>query len=84
MPRDANGEKVTIREVYQLIDSKVGAIDRSLERLESKFDVLESGRLSNLEKEVANITGRIMIIPILVSIAISVFSFVVNYIFRNN
>lgn len=73
---------VSIREVYQLVDTKVEKVNQSLLRLEGKFDSLESGRLSTLEANVANMQGKLMMIPILISIGFNIFFFVVDYILK--
>src|SRR5215216_4286180 len=88
---EIQSDKVTIREVYTLIDSVerniVGLINgletktvSSINRLEVKFDTLESGRLTDLEKNMANMQGRMMMIPTIISIAVSVFFFIMNYV----
>lgn len=76
-------DSVSVRELYQLIDQKIGQVNVSINRLETKFDGLEAGRLTSLEREVSTIQGKIMMIPLLVSSALGVFGFVVNYIFFN-
>jgi hypothetical protein len=71
---------VTVREVYQLIDQKIGEVNQNLLRLEGKFDALEAGRLSHLEREFANLQGKMSIVAILVSLFISVLVSIANYI----
>lgn len=73
-----NGDKVTVRELYQLVDNKIGQVNSSIIRLENKFDNLESGRLAAIEQRQASIEGKMTIIPILISIAIGIFSFLLN------
>ena len=90
---EITNDRVSIREVYNLIDSrftqvsisidtKVGQVAASVDRLEGKFDTLEAGRLSAVEKEVANVQGRMMLIPILISSAVSVFGVVVSLVLK--
>lgn len=69
---------ISVREFYQLLDQKIGQVNTSIMRLENKLDNLESGRLSLLEKDISTMQGRITVIPILISIAMAVFSFLVN------
>ena len=51
---------ISVREFYTLIDQKITQVNESIQRLETKFDQLESGKLSNLATKVANIEGRIL------------------------
>ena len=67
-----NGSSASIREVYDLVEKKIGEVNASVLRLESKFDQLEMGRLSSLEKGFANLQGRLAIVAGIVSIVISV------------
>lgn len=72
--------QVSVRELYALIDKTKTEIMGPIQRIERKFDDLESGRLSNLEKEISTMQGKMMMVPVIISIAISVFFFVMNYI----
>lgn len=74
----SDGGSVTVRELYALIDQKIGQVNSSILRVETKLDNLEQGRLSNLERDVSSIQGRLMVIPILISIAMGIFSFFLN------
>lgn len=74
----SNGSSVSVRELYTLIDSKIGQVNTSILRLETKLDSLEAGRLSNLEKDVSSVKGQLMVVPVLISIAMGVFSFILN------
>lgn len=78
MVKDKSDSNVSVRELYTLIDNRMGQVNDSIYRLEGKFDSLESGRISNMEKDIANMQGRMMMIPTVISIAISVFFFIVN------
>ena len=82
MKKTNNNGSVTIREVYELIDKRMEKVDNSINKLTDAFDTLESGRLSSVEKQVANMEGRAMMVPFLVSSGISVFFFFMNYIFN--
>ena len=67
-----NGDKVGIREVYQLVDKKIEEVNQSINRLENKFDLLEAGRLSKIETTIADLKGRIFASTALIAFAISV------------
>lgn len=73
-----NSDSVSIREVYTLIDSAAEKIMTSMLRLEGKLDSLESGRLSTIERKLANFEGRMMMIPLIITIAMNVFFFIVQ------
>ena len=74
-----NGEKATIREVYQLIDERMKGVSDTMNRLEKKFDDLEAGRLSSLETKFADLQGRLAVIAGVVSVIISVAIAVLNH-----
>lgn len=78
---------VTVRELYSLVDQKMGQVNASIVRLENKFDNLESGRLTANEKalsdlgaQVAGIKGQTMMIPLIITIAANAFFFILNFI----
>lgn len=71
---------VTIREVYNLVDSKTKEVNDSVSRLEQKFDNAISGRLSNLEMKVANQEGRATMLPLIITIALNTFFFIIQYV----
>jgi hypothetical protein len=79
MPKEQS-ENVTIREVYGLVAQVRTDVANSLSRLENKFDTLESGRLSNVEQKVSSMEGKMTMIPVLISAAISIFGLIVNLI----
>lgn len=58
VPHDVLRDTVSIRELYTLVDQRIGDVNKSIERLEQKFDALEAGRLSRLEGVVSNIQGN--------------------------
>ncbi|MEK6883152.1 MAG: hypothetical protein AABY22_26235 [Nanoarchaeota archaeon] len=70
------------KEIYELIDKKIGQVNDSIVRLETKFDTLEQGRLSNLETKVADMQGRMMattgMIAFIISVAISLAQFLLK------
>ena len=76
--KNNRNDSVSVRELYQLIDQKIGQVNISINRLETKVDNLEGGRLSNIERDVATIQGKLMVIPMLISIAMGIFSFILN------
>lgn len=77
-----NGDKATVREVYKLIEEMRQELSSSINRLESKFDLLEAGRLSTIETKVANMEGRIFtaagIIAFVISIIVAVLGFLIK------
>ncbi len=80
-------DTVTVRELYKLIDDSKKEIMTTVNRLETKFDSLESGRLTRLERdhadlqaEVSSAQGQVKATSFLVPLAISVFFSVVNLI----
>ncbi len=81
MKRDLNdSDKITYKTLYELIDSKMDKVNNSIKDLTNKFEMLEAGRLSAVEKQVANIEGRAMMIPLLVSIGLGLFFTIINYV----
>ena len=55
-----NNDKVSYKDLYELFDKKLTTVDESIRRLENKFDLLEAGRVSRLEKDLANLNGKII------------------------
>ena len=80
--RRTDDTKATIREVYNVVEEMRKELGGSILRLESKFDNLEAGRLSALEKEMANFQGRMAVIAGVISIIISVAIFVVGKLWK--
>lgn len=72
----------TFKEIYQLIDQKVGEVNASIIRLEAKFDSLEQGRLSRLETSFAELQGRIVATTSVVAFIISTIVAVVGFLFK--
>ena len=54
-----NGDTASIRELYSLVDSKMGEVNMSIQRLEAKFDALEAGRFTRLEGTVATVVANV-------------------------
>lgn len=75
-------DSVTIRDVYELVDAAKQSFEKAIDKLSDRFDTLESGRLSVIETKVANMEGRLMMIPLLISISINVFFFIIQYIIK--
>ena len=73
---------ITTTQVYDLIDKKVSEVNASIIRLETKFDTLEQGRLSSLEKDFANLQGKMAIVAGVVSVVISIAFFVADKMFK--
>lgn len=68
----------------------IKVVSESMLRLENKFDMLEAGKISRLEGIVADLGGKVAgyegkqtgqnwIVPILVSVAVSVIGFIINF-----
>ena len=76
----SKNENISYRDLYDLVDKKMEKVNSSIKDLTDKFDALEAGRLSSVEKQVANIEGRAMMIPLLVSVGLGLFFTIVNYI----
>ena len=70
------------KEIYELIDKKVGEVNTSIQKLDDRFTRLEEGRLSSIETRIANFEGKIMattgIIAFAVSVIIAVAQFVIK------
>ena len=79
---DKNGSKITTQQIYELVDRKINEVNSSIVRLETKFDTLEAGRLSILEKDFANFQGKIAVISGVVSIVISGLFLIINLYFK--
>lgn len=67
---------ITTQQIYQLVNDMRKEVMDNLIRLETKFDTLEAGRLSQLERDFAQLTGRIygatLVISIVVSMVVSI------------
>ena len=77
-----NGDKITVREVYELVDKKVGEVYDSIQRLENQFQALEAGRLSHLETTIAELQGRIFAVVAVITFIISTGVAVLSLILR--
>ena len=67
-----NGNNVTLRDLYTQIDNLRKEVTESINRLENSFNVLERGRLSNLESRLAGLEGKIIATTSIIAFAISV------------
>mgnify|MGYP001559039342 CR=1 FL=1 len=78
----ANGDKVTLRDLFTQIDNLRKEVTESINRLENSFNVLERGRLSNLETRLAGLEGRIFaaagLIAFVISAGIGVLGFILK------
>ena len=63
---------VTLEKVYTLVDQKIGIVNESVLRLETKFDNLEQGRLSHLETSVAELQAKVLTAAGMIAFLISV------------
>ena len=77
-----NHNSFILRDVYQLIDSTRRELNISIKNLDDKFTILEEGRLSSLEKQVANMVGRMTVIAGVTSFFISVILLVLNHFWK--
>ena len=75
-------DSITTQQIYELVDKKVSQVNASIVRLETKFDNLEQGRLSKLELEFANLSGKMAIVAGVVSVGISVAFVVLNKVIK--
>lgn len=82
--RPSNTNSPTTASVYELVDRKMGEVNSTVLRLEAKFDALEAGRLTALEREVGQMQIKqaitntklatyIAIIVFTVTVAVNVF-----------
>lgn len=53
------------------LEGKVDLVLGQVSQLKTSFELLEAGRLSKLERDFANFTGRMTIIAAIASVAIS-------------
>lgn len=60
------------------LEGKVDLVITTMDKLKDAFETLESGRLSTLEKDFANLTGKITIIMVGVSAGTSFALFLVE------
>ena len=73
-----NGERIGIAQVYQLVNETRKELSGDINNLEKKFDTLEAGRLSQLEREFSNLQGKMAVIAGLISIGVSILFLVIN------
>lgn len=72
---------ITTQQIYQLVNDMRKEVMDNLIRLETKFDQLEAGRLSQLERDFAQLQGRLSVIAGIISIAVSVAVALLNRMF---
>lgn len=74
-----NGDKASLKDLYNLVGDTRKELSASILRLENKFDILEQGRLSTLETRLAGLEGKIIattgIIAFIISTSIAIASF---------
>ena len=63
------------------LEGKVDLLITKVDNLDKSFHTLEEGRLSTLEHDFANLTGKLSIIAVIVSAVISIATAVVVKIF---
>ncbi len=69
-----NGGAVTVRELYDLLDKKGDETNRAIEEI--------AHEVSGVKENVANIQGRMMYIPIIISVSITFFGIIVSILIR--
>ena len=73
---------LSLKDIYQLVDSTRRELNDSIKSLEDKFIALEQGRISNLETKVADMQGRIVattaVISFVISIALGIMGFILK------
>lgn len=82
-----SGDKATLREVYKLVEDTRREILATVSRVEGKVDAQDNTLTTQVNlntKDIANMQGRLMMIPTLISFAISVFFFIINYVLGLN
>lgn len=77
-----NGERIGIAQVYQLVNETRKELSNDINRLEKKFDDLEVGRLSALEKDFANLQGKMAVVAGVISIGVSILFLILNIFLR--
>lgn len=77
-----SGNGATLSQVYELVDKKIGEVNESIIRLETKFDILEAGRLSRLEGKVADLSGKMIATTAVIAFVITGFLQVALFIFK--
>jgi hypothetical protein len=82
---EIQSDKVTIREVYSLIDStqrsmmvSVDRVERKVDNVDTKIDKIESVTISDLQKRIATMEGKSIINSTLLPIGISLFFSIMN------
>lgn len=85
MKQENDENRVSVRELYTLIDSVKKELLGSVNRLENKFDTMESGRLTLLEGRVgqlaarqANGEGQMKTTAFLIPLSINIFFAIAN------
>lgn len=74
-------ENVSIREVYTLVDKAKEDILASVKSVDTKVESLQAeagSRIARVESKIANIEGRLIMIPLIVSVAISLFGIIIS------
>ena len=77
-----NGDKVTLRDLFTQIDNLRKEVTESINRLENSFNILERGKVSNLETRMASLEGKIIATTGIIAFAISVVIGILGFILR--
>ena len=81
-------DQFSAKEIYNLMDKMRSEITEHILRLETKFDALEAGRVSRLEKEVAQLTAtlepiRNVVYGIVAIVLVAVLSAMIYLVIKN-
>ena len=77
-----NGDKVTLRDLFSQIDNLRKEVTEAINRLENSFNILERGKVSNLETRMASLEGKIIATTGIIAFAISVVIGILGFILR--
>lgn len=73
----ANGT-VTNKELYDAVDGMRKELKVDILRVETKFDTMEAGRLSRLEREFATLQGKLIAGMFIFGVALQILFFLGN------
>lgn len=73
---------MTIQKVYELVNTTRLELKGDIARLEQKFDTLEEGRLSRLDRDVANMQGKVTVYMAVVAILVNGLFLIFNFLLK--
>lgn len=74
-----NGDKATVREVYQLVNQTKDEIMAEIKDLKKSFQSFEEGRLTTLELDYAKFKTRVTTIGLTLLFLLGILEFALNY-----